>query len=157
MFAPAERAWPDALRIALIELLIALRIVDVAPFIEDVVIDVNDIIPLVYVDWIELVALQTWLVIVLIDCVTFDWIALNVDWVVDFTLFVTLFVVLLMFSRLLLTVFIIDVAPDETDELTVDIVVPSDDNPVPADVAIEPNPFNAVLSAVKSVANADTL
>ena len=50
MLAPAERACPDALRIALIELLIALRIVDVAPFIEDVVIDVNDIIPLVHVD-----------------------------------------------------------------------------------------------------------
>ena len=157
MLAPAERAWPDALRIALIELLIALRIVDVAPFIEDVVIDVNDIIPLVHVDWIELVALETWLVIVLIDCVTFDWIALNDDWAVDFTLFVTLFVVLLILSKLLLTVFIMDVAPDETDELTVDIVVPSDDNPVPADVAIAPNPFNAVLSAVKSVANADTL
>ena len=64
---------------------------------------------------------------------------------------------LLILSRLLLTVFIIDVAPDETDELTVDIVVPKDDKPVPADVAIAPNPFNAVLSAVKSVANADTL
>ena len=64
---------------------------------------------------------------------------------------------LLIFSRLLLTVFIMDVALFETDELTFDIVVPNDDKPDPADVAIAPNPVNAVLSAVKSVANADTL